>query len=186
MNRTINPAVTALSAVVADVANTQHVEPHEIAVDSLIAHEWRDSCLELPKPDEICNDVPTPGYYVRLGDRFRYRTDQQGNIRREEVPLKCGDWKAWLSKEPPTPPMTLHVTGTCTFPTPGYTAELRPSVPQGINPWDLLLNLVVQAPSGSVPDVLTDVEVRYDAEVTTEYKTVTILGYPQVLVEVVV
>jgi hypothetical protein len=82
--------------------------------------------------------------------------------------------------------MTLHVTGTCTFPTPGYTAELRPSVPQGINPWDLLLNLVVQAPSGSVPDVLTDVEVRYDAEVTTEYKTVTILGYPQVLVEVVV
>ena len=186
MNRTINPAVAALSAVVADVANTKSIPPDKITVESLVAREWRDSCLELPNPDEPCNDVPTPGYYVRLGDGLRYRTDQQGNIRREEVALECRDWKAWLNKEPPTPPMTLHVTGTCTFPTPGYTAELRPSNPQGINPWDLLLDLVVQAPSGGVPDVLTDVDVRYDAEVTTEYTTVTILGYPQLRVDVVV
>src|SRR5688500_9718435 len=120
MSGTINPAVAALSAVVADVANNQGIPPHEIAVDSLVAHQWRDSCLEWPKPDEICADVITPGYYVQLGDGLRYRTDQQGNLRREEVPLKCGGWKAWLSKEPPTPPTTLHVTGTCTFPTPGY------------------------------------------------------------------
>ena len=183
MNRTINPAVAALSAVVADVANTQGIPPDEIAVESLIAHEWRDSCLELPKPDEGCVDVITPGYYVRLGDGLRSRADQQGNIRREAVPITCQDWKAWLSKEPPTPPMTLHVTGTYTFPTRGYAAELRSSEPQGINPRDLLLDVVVQAPSGPVPEVLTDVEVRYDAEVTTEYKTVTILDYPQVLVE---
>ncbi len=186
MNRTINPAVAALSAVVADVANTQGTPPHEIAVESLVAHQWRDSCLELPKPDEICTDAITPGYYVQLGDGIRYRTDQQGNVRREEVPITCRDWEAWLGKEPPTPPMTLQVTGTCTFPTPGYTAELRPSDPQGINPWDLLLDLIVQAPSGPVPAVLTDVDVRYEAEVTTEYETVTILGYPQVLVRVVV
>ena len=186
MNRTINPAVAALSAVVADVANMQGAPPHEIAVASLIAHQWRDSCLELPKPDEICTDAITPGYYVQLGDGLRYRTDHQGNIRREEVPIACRGWEAWLSKEPPIPPVTLHVIGTCTFPTSGYTAELRPSDPQGINPWDLLLDLVVQAPSGPVPDVLTDVDIHYEAEVETEYETVTIFGYPQLLVGVVV
>lgn len=182
MDRTINPAAAALSAVIADVANNHGLQPRDIEVNYLTAHQWRDSCLELPKNDEICTDAITPGYFVSLGDGLRYRADHQGNVR-QEAPIECGVWKAWLDMEPPTPPRTLHVTGTCTFPTPGYTAELRPSDPQGINPWDLLFDLVVQAPGGAVPQVLTDIEIHFEAEAETEYTTVTIFGYPSVLVE---
>jgi len=77
---------------------------------------------------------------------------------------------------------TLHVTGTCTFNTAGYSAELR-RIRQGINPKDLLLELVVHEPSGDVAaEVLTDVPVRYSEETSTEYDTVSIveveLGIP--------
>jgi len=183
LDRTINPAAAALSAVIADVANNHGVKPREIEVKYLTAHQWWDSCLELPKDDEMCTDAITPGNFVSLGDWLRYRTDQQGNVRREEAPIECAVRKAWLDLEPPTPPRSLHVTGTYTFPTPGYTAGLRPSDPQGINPWDLLLELVVQAPGGAVSRVLTDVEIHYEAEAETECKTVTIFGSPSVLVE---
>ena len=63
----------------------------------------------------------------------------------------------------------LHV------PTGGYTVELRPHEPQGINPRDLLLDKVVVEPTGPVPDVITDVEVRYEEITDVEYDTVTIL-----------
>ncbi len=95
-----------------------------------------------------------------------------------EAPSKelgnCRDWSAWHDHQPPAPPV-LHVRGECEFPTAGYSVELRRREPQGINPKDLVLNRIVQEPSGPVAQVVTVVEARYQEETDFEYETVTIL-----------
>jgi hypothetical protein len=89
-------------------------------------------------------------------------------------PWKCSDWSAWHGSRPPAPPV-LTVVGECTFPTAGYSVELRRHEPQGINPEYLLLDLVVHEPTGPVAQVITTVEARYEEETDFEYETVTIL-----------
>jgi len=98
-------------------------------------------------------------------------------------PCTCQDWKA-IHDLMPGHPAKLTVTGTCTFPTPGFEVELRPSVPQGINPLDLLLDKVVTPPPGPAAEVVTDVEVRYEEVTDVMYETVTIMpGGPSIEVE---
>jgi hypothetical protein len=86
---------------------------------------------------------------------------------------KCGSWAAWHDFMPGKPP-TLYVTGQCTFPTPGYTVTLRRAVPQGINPAILLLEKVVTAPTGVVPQVVTTLDVRFEEQTNERYTEVTI------------
>jgi hypothetical protein len=86
----------------------------------------------------------------------------------------CRDWYASHDHQPPGP-TRLTVTGMCTFPTTGYTAELQPLEPQGINPKELLMKLVVHEPEVG-GDALTDVEVRFQMETDMEYETVTIIS----------
>jgi hypothetical protein len=87
---------------------------------------------------------------------------------------RCFDWSAFVNRQPPEPPR-LIVTGTCEFPTAGFTVELRRHEPQGINPRDLLLDKVVTAPTGPVAQVVTQVEARFEEETSTGFDTVTIL-----------
>jgi hypothetical protein len=94
----------------------------------------------------------------------------------------CHDWSA-IHDLMPGHPSKLIVTGTCTFPTTGYEVELRPSVPQGINPLDLLLDKVVTPPTGIVAQHVTDVEARYEEVTDVMYETVTIEGGPSIKVE---
>ena len=93
---------------------------------------------------------------------------------RGAAPGTCRHWYASHDHMPPRP-ATLRVTGVCTFPTGGYSVELRRHEPQGINHRDLLLDKVVTEPTGPVPDVITDVEVRYEEVTDVDYDTVTIL-----------
>jgi hypothetical protein len=74
----------------------------------------------------------------------------------------------------PPGPKTLYVTGKCEFPTAGYSVELRPADPQGINPKIYILEKIVHEPSGPAADVLTVVEVRYEEQTDTEYDQVQI------------
>jgi hypothetical protein len=87
---------------------------------------------------------------------------------------KCSDWKSWHDNEPPGPG-TLYVTGKCTFPTSGYSVELKPLVPQGINPTIYLLEKIVREPSGPANDVITTVEVRYTEKTKARYTEVHIV-----------
>ncbi len=90
-------------------------------------------------------------------------------------PISCQDWAAWIDSMPPGP-SKLIVTGTCTFPTPGYCVELKRRVPQGINPRDLLLDWIVTPPSGIQPQVLDTVNVRYEEPAAAgQFDSVTIL-----------
>lgn len=89
-------------------------------------------------------------------------------------PGKCYGWKAWLDTMPPGP-WTLHVTGSCKFPTHGYKVTLKPSVPQGINPAILLLTKTVKAPTGPVIQIPEVVAVHFKMKTKTKYTAVTIL-----------
>jgi hypothetical protein len=74
------------------------------------------------------------------------------------------------------PERILRVYGSCVCPTPGYVLTLRYKEPQGINPKDLLLELLSEPPTGGVPDVLWPCTVAYEQTTDMEYDTVTILG----------
>lgn len=77
------------------------------------------------------------------------------------VAVDSSDWYAWRNEMPPGP-ASFHVTGTVHAPTPGYRASLRPASPQGINPAELILDLVIEPLPGVWPQVVTPLSVRYD------------------------
>ena len=91
----------------------------------------------------------------------------------EKQQSPCSDWKAWHDRQPGHA-ATLHVTGKCTFNEGGYKVELRPAVPQGINPAIYILNRIVHKPTGPVPQVITQVPVHYVEKTNARYTDVTI------------
>jgi hypothetical protein len=83
---------------------------------------------------------------------------------------------AYVDAMPGSTP-TLIVTGTLVFATGGWGAKIRPASPQGINPKILLMEVVTDAPKGPVTQVLTPIDVRYEAPASPgSYDSVTILG----------
>ena len=88
--------------------------------------------------------------------------------------LPCNDWKAWQNLQPGTTPPTLHVTGTCQFPTAGYSVELVPAKNKPQNPKVLALKIIVHKPEGMAAQVISDVPVQYSMETKDDYATVLI------------
>lgn len=88
--------------------------------------------------------------------------------------VDTSDWYAWVNKMPPGP-ASMHVTGVVQLPTPGFDVSLVPASPQGINPADLILDLVIQPRKGTWPDVITPASVRFDlSSYSGSFKTVLI------------
>jgi len=85
----------------------------------------------------------------------------------------CKDWEAWHDRQPPQP-ATLHVSGKCSFADSGYTVELKPHVPQGINPAIYILDKIVNVPA-HVSHRPSTVEVEYSEKTTAKYTQVQIL-----------
>jgi hypothetical protein len=79
------------------------------------------------------------------------------------------DWSATLDCG------ELKVTGQITFPTTGYTVQLKKAEPQGINPAILLLDKVVTAPTGIVADHVVNAPVSYEEKTSVRYEEVQIL-----------
>jgi hypothetical protein len=90
-------------------------------------------------------------------------------------PSPCRQWKAWQNLQPGTSP-TLHVTGSCEFPTAGYTVELVPVETKNspAHPEIYVLKRVVHKPDGMVAQVITEVPVDYKVETSSKYKVVRI------------
>lgn len=88
------------------------------------------------------------------------------------APIDASDWYAWVNRQPPGP-ASFHVTGTVTTPTPGYETKLVEATPQGINPRDLILDLVVNKLPGIWPQHVTQVPVRFDqSPLKVDYESV--------------
>lgn len=73
------------------------------------------------------------------------------------------------------PPM-LPVTGSCKFPTAGYTVELVPVEAKNAaaQPEIYVLKRVLHKPDGMVAQVITEVPVDYKVETSANYKEVRI------------
>ncbi|APR76170.1 Hypothetical protein A7982_01517 [Minicystis rosea] len=76
------------------------------------------------------------------------------------LPLDTSDWYAWMNLMPPGP-RSLHVTGVVTVGNPGYEVKLTEAVPQGMNPKDLILDLVLTRKPGIWPQVVTQMPVSF-------------------------
>ena len=85
----------------------------------------------------------------------------------------CSNWKAWHDSEPGGEP-TLHVIGECHFEDSGYSVELKPQEPQGINPTIYILQKVVHKPS-HVSHHQQNIPVRYQEKTRAKYVEVHIL-----------
>jgi len=94
-------------------------------------------------------------------------------VQHDQPAGECSEWEAWHNRRPGAPP-TLIVTGKCKFPDESYQAKLRRREPQGINPKDLLLELIVTEEPGW-EEMEPTLEVRYEEQTDFEYDTVTIL-----------
>ena len=92
---------------------------------------------------------------------------------RGTVHVDTSDWYAWLDKMP-IGPTSLHVQGTVQLPTPGFEVRLVSASPQGINPRQLILDLLVTELPGVWPQIVTSVSVRYDQSQSIDYETVLI------------
>jgi hypothetical protein len=70
---------------------------------------------------------------------------------------------------------TLYVTGTCTFPTTGYSVTLKPVEPTGIPvPNILQLQYIVREPEGVTQPVVTEVKASYSKDTDIVYTEVQI------------
>ncbi|MBK8255965.1 MAG: hypothetical protein IPK82_25275 [Polyangiaceae bacterium] len=75
----------------------------------------------------------------------------------------------------PPGPARFHVTGTVLVPHPGFDVKLVKAEPQGFNPAELILDLVVEEKYGVWPQVVTPLNVRFDeAPLAHEYTGVLI------------
>lgn len=71
----------AVLAAIKDLALRLSINESEISVVSYEEVTWPDSCLGLGKPNEVCLQVITPGYLIKLaalGSEYEYHTDQSG------------------------------------------------------------------------------------------------------------
>ena len=87
----------------------------------------------------------------------------------EPLPGRCRDWKALLG------PGVVVVDVWATFPSAGWSMELRKAEQQGDDPEQLILERVVTFPEGYQPPVIRGIDVHWEEQTGVEYKTVTIL-----------
>jgi hypothetical protein len=96
------------------------------------------------------------------------------DLRVNESLVPDGTWRAQYLADPGGS-VRLLVEGALTMPTSGYQLSLLEHVPQGFNPKDLLLDLLVEAPSGPVPQHTVEATVTFEAEADGRWETVSVL-----------
>ena len=87
------------------------------------------------------------------------------------LPGKCRNWRALLG------PGVVVVDVWVTFPTAGWNMELRKSEDQSDDPEELILERVVTYPHPDhyQPPVIRGLDVHWEEQTDTEYKTVRIV-----------
>jgi len=63
------------------------VPVESIQLKSVEPTDWPNVCLGLPEPEEVCNEVITPGWllvFTAEGQEYRFRADQTGTVIRRE------------------------------------------------------------------------------------------------------
>jgi hypothetical protein len=127
----------------------------------------------------VTYDVTIPLYSGLTGTKgieiIGATRSERMEVQHQPSARECSEWDAWHDHMPGGP-ATLIVSGVCKFPDDRYKVVLRRREPQGINPKDLLLELIVTERRGwTEPVEESTLEVRYEEQTDLEYETVTIL-----------
>lgn len=73
------------NAVLRDLARRQGILAKELQIIDYNQQTWRNGCLELPQPDELCTEALVPGWLVVVSNGKRnwiYHTNQTGSAVR--------------------------------------------------------------------------------------------------------
>jgi hypothetical protein len=69
------------------ISATMAVAVENIQLQKVEKMDWPNSCLGLPKENESCTEVVTPGWLLTFninGQDYKYRVDQTGTVIRQE------------------------------------------------------------------------------------------------------
>lgn len=69
------------------ISATMGVTVGSIQIKQVEKKDWPNSCLGLPKDNESCAEVITPGWLLTFdvnGHEYKYRVDQTGTVIRQE------------------------------------------------------------------------------------------------------
>lgn len=75
----------AAAAAQQALVTTLGVNAADVQITSVEIRQWRNGCLELARPDEMCTQAIVPGYLVMLeasGQTYAYHTNQDGSLLR--------------------------------------------------------------------------------------------------------
>jgi hypothetical protein len=95
-----------------------------------------------------------------------------------QLPGRCRDWKALLG------PGVVVVDVWVTFPTAGWSMELKKAEEQGDDPEQLVLERVVTFPQGYQPPVVRGLDVHWEEKSDVQYTSVRIVP-DELILEVV-
>lgn len=73
------------NAVLQDLARRQGISTRQLKIIDYNQQTWRNGCLELPQPDELCTQMLVPGWLIVLSNgkqNWVYHTNQTGSTVR--------------------------------------------------------------------------------------------------------
>ncbi len=83
--RTTGLPVVVANAVIKDVSKRENIPQSSLRIVGYSQQTWRNGCLEVLKPDELCTQALVPGYRVMVSNgsqRWIYHTNNNGvNLR---------------------------------------------------------------------------------------------------------
>lgn len=84
-------ALVAVPAARIHLAGQSGVDPLNVVVESMEAHEWNNSCMGIALPQALCQEnVPTKGYIMKLrlgGQLYSYQVREDGTLAAPEFPF---------------------------------------------------------------------------------------------------
>ena len=69
------------------ISQTLGIAVENIKITQVDQKNWPNACLGLPKGDEVCAEVITPGWLLTFnvnGQEYKYRVDKTGTVIRQE------------------------------------------------------------------------------------------------------
>lgn len=69
------------------ISETLGASKQDIQITKVEKMDWPNACLGLPKADEVCAEVVTPGWLLTFnikGQEYLYRVDETGTVIRQE------------------------------------------------------------------------------------------------------
>jgi hypothetical protein len=98
-NRRSGLPVAVMNAVIKDVSRKENIPQNRLRIIGYSQETWRNGCLEVLKPGEMCTQALVPGYKVTVADgsqRWIYHTNNNGRNLRLASGSNSGDSNSQL------------------------------------------------------------------------------------------